>query len=84
MSNLGLLEELKTRMLTADGAMGTLLYSYGIDYCNEELNIAKTGNYRERSIRIILRPEQILFKRIHTEQMRLSCALWTRKSSKRN
>ena len=41
MSNLGLLEELKTRMLTADGAMGTLLYSYGIDYCNEELNLQK-------------------------------------------
>ncbi|WP_391117620.1 bifunctional homocysteine S-methyltransferase/methylenetetrahydrofolate reductase [Psychrobacillus sp. L3] len=38
---MGLLEKLKTNMLTADGAMGTLLYSYGIDYCNEELNIQK-------------------------------------------
>lgn len=38
---MGLLEELQTRMLTADGAMGTLLYSYGIDYCNEELNLQK-------------------------------------------
>lgn len=38
---MGLLEKLQTNMLTADGAMGTLLYSYGIDYCNEELNIQK-------------------------------------------
>ncbi|MFK8794802.1 bifunctional homocysteine S-methyltransferase/methylenetetrahydrofolate reductase [Planococcus plakortidis] len=36
-----LLDELKKRMLTADGAMGTLLYSYGIEYCNEELNIQR-------------------------------------------
>ncbi|MGO1059383.1 bifunctional homocysteine S-methyltransferase/methylenetetrahydrofolate reductase [Planococcus sp. FY231025] len=36
-----LLEALKTRVLTADGAMGTLLYSYGIEYCNEELNIQR-------------------------------------------
>lgn len=38
---MGLLERLQTSILTADGAMGTLLYSYGIDYCNEELNIQK-------------------------------------------
>lgn len=38
---MGLLEKLKTNMLTADGAMGTLLYSYGIEYCNEELNIER-------------------------------------------
>ncbi|WP_313893472.1 bifunctional homocysteine S-methyltransferase/methylenetetrahydrofolate reductase [Psychrobacillus sp.] len=38
---MGLLEKLKTNMLTADGAMGTILYSYGIDYCNEELNIVR-------------------------------------------
>lgn len=38
---MSLLEKLQTSMLTADGAMGTLLYSYGIDYCNEELNIQK-------------------------------------------
>ncbi|MBK3496240.1 bifunctional homocysteine S-methyltransferase/methylenetetrahydrofolate reductase [Viridibacillus sp. YIM B01967] len=38
---MGLLEKLKTQMLTADGAMGTLLYSYGIDYCYEELNLTK-------------------------------------------
>lgn len=35
------LDRLKTEILTADGAMGTLLYSYGIDYCYEELNITK-------------------------------------------
>ena len=34
---MGLLEELKTRVLTADGAIGTLLYSYGLDYCHEEM-----------------------------------------------
>lgn len=38
---MGLLEELQTRVLTADGAIGTLLYSYGLDYCHEEMNIAR-------------------------------------------
>ncbi|WP_102693789.1 bifunctional homocysteine S-methyltransferase/methylenetetrahydrofolate reductase [Rummeliibacillus pycnus] len=38
---MGLLEKLQTQVLTADGAMGTLLYSYGIDYCYEELNVKK-------------------------------------------
>ncbi|OLN23622.1 bifunctional homocysteine S-methyltransferase/methylenetetrahydrofolate reductase [Domibacillus antri] len=36
-----LLDRLKTDVLTADGAMGTLLYSYGIDFCYEELNTEK-------------------------------------------
>ncbi|OMP68117.1 bifunctional homocysteine S-methyltransferase/methylenetetrahydrofolate reductase [Domibacillus epiphyticus] len=36
-----LLNRLKTDVLTADGAMGTLLYSYGIDFCYEELNTEK-------------------------------------------
>ncbi len=36
-----LLEALKTRVLTADGAIGTLLYSYGLDYCHEEMNVTK-------------------------------------------
>lgn len=35
----GLLEALKTQALTADGAMGTLLYSYGLEYCHEEMNV---------------------------------------------
>lgn len=34
-------EQLKTRVLTADGAMGTLLYSYGINNCHEEMNVSK-------------------------------------------
>lgn len=38
---MGLLEALKTRILTADGAIGTLLYSYGLDYCHEEMNVTK-------------------------------------------
>ena len=37
----GLLEALKTKQLTADGAMGTLLYSYGLEYCLEEMNVVK-------------------------------------------
>lgn len=38
---MSLLDQLKTNVLTADGAMGTILYSYGIDYCYEELNVEK-------------------------------------------
>ena len=35
---MGLREVLGTRLLIADGAMGTMLYPYGIDRCQEELN----------------------------------------------
>jgi methionine synthase / methylenetetrahydrofolate reductase(NADPH) len=35
------LEKLKNQILIADGAMGTLLYSYGSDMCFEELNLSK-------------------------------------------
>ena len=38
---MGLLDVLKTKVLTADGAMGTLLYSYGLDNCHEEMNLIK-------------------------------------------
>ncbi|HZG72327.1 MAG TPA: bifunctional homocysteine S-methyltransferase/methylenetetrahydrofolate reductase [Chondromyces sp.] len=38
---MNLLERLQKEVLTADGAMGTLLYSYGIDFCYEELNLTK-------------------------------------------
>ncbi|MDI7743648.1 bifunctional homocysteine S-methyltransferase/methylenetetrahydrofolate reductase [Lysinibacillus fusiformis] len=38
---MGLLEALKTKVLTADGAMGTLLYAYGLDNCHEEMNIIR-------------------------------------------
>lgn len=41
MSGVGLLEALKTKVLTADGAMGTLLYAYGLDNCHEEMNIIR-------------------------------------------
>ncbi|MDP4083154.1 MAG: bifunctional homocysteine S-methyltransferase/methylenetetrahydrofolate reductase [Bacillota bacterium] len=34
------LEKLKNQLLIADGAMGTLLYSYGTDCCFEELNLS--------------------------------------------
>ncbi|QHN48459.1 bifunctional homocysteine S-methyltransferase/methylenetetrahydrofolate reductase [Geobacillus stearothermophilus] len=37
---MGLLDVLKERILIADGAMGTLLYSHGIDRCFEELNLS--------------------------------------------
>lgn len=33
-------DELKTRILIGDGAIGTLLYSNGIDNCYEELNVS--------------------------------------------
>lgn len=36
-----LLDRLKDNVLVADGAMGTLLYSYGIDFSYEELNVEK-------------------------------------------
>ncbi|KGR90637.1 homocysteine methyltransferase [Ureibacillus massiliensis 4400831 = CIP 108448 = CCUG 49529] len=38
---MGLREALQTKVLTADGAMGTLLYSYGLDYCHEEMNLTR-------------------------------------------
>ncbi|MCA1053669.1 bifunctional homocysteine S-methyltransferase/methylenetetrahydrofolate reductase [Rossellomorea aquimaris] len=35
-----LIQSLKENILIADGAMGTLLYSYGVDRCFEELNLS--------------------------------------------
>lgn len=43
---MGFLEDIKNKTLIADGAMGTLLYSYGIDRCFEELNISKPEEIR--------------------------------------
>ncbi|MEQ6390685.1 bifunctional homocysteine S-methyltransferase/methylenetetrahydrofolate reductase [Bacillaceae bacterium S4-13-58] len=37
---MGLLKELNEKILIADGAMGTLLYSHGVDSCFEELNLS--------------------------------------------
>ncbi|MFA8437976.1 bifunctional homocysteine S-methyltransferase/methylenetetrahydrofolate reductase [Pueribacillus sp. YX66] len=36
---MSLLKHLETKILIGDGAMGTLLYSYGVDHCFEHLNI---------------------------------------------
>ncbi|MBO0958869.1 bifunctional homocysteine S-methyltransferase/methylenetetrahydrofolate reductase [Neobacillus sp. MM2021_6] len=36
------LEKLQNQILIADGAMGTLLYSYGTDCCFEELNLSQS------------------------------------------
>ena len=36
---MNLLETMKERILIGDGAMGTLLYSHGVDLCFEELNL---------------------------------------------
>ena len=47
-----LLEALKTKQLTADGAMGTLLYSYGLEYCLEEMNVVKPELIVKNSQRI--------------------------------
>ena len=33
-------DEIKKRILIGEGAMGTLLYSTGVDQCHEELNIS--------------------------------------------
>lgn len=38
---MGFLEALNERVLLGDGATGTLLYSYGIDFCFEQLNLTK-------------------------------------------
>ncbi|MBP1913481.1 homocysteine S-methyltransferase [Lederbergia galactosidilyticus] len=38
---MGLLERLKKEILIGDGAAGTLLYSYGIDRCFDQLNLSK-------------------------------------------
>ncbi len=35
------LNKLKNNILIGDGAMGTLLYSYGVDQCFEELNLSQ-------------------------------------------
>lgn len=36
-----LLERLQKEVLTADGAIGTVLYSYGLEYCHEEMNVQR-------------------------------------------
>jgi methionine synthase I (cobalamin-dependent)/5,10-methylenetetrahydrofolate reductase len=38
---MNLLDKLQKQILIADGAMGTLLYSFGVDSCSEELNLSQ-------------------------------------------
>ena len=35
------LDKLNNQILIADGAIGTLLYTYGVDSCSEELNLSQ-------------------------------------------
>ena len=35
------LEDLQSKILIGDGAMGTMLYSHGVDRCFDELNLSK-------------------------------------------
>ncbi|KOP82590.1 bifunctional homocysteine S-methyltransferase/methylenetetrahydrofolate reductase [Cytobacillus solani] len=44
---MSLLERMKNEILIADGAMGTLLYSYGTDCCFEELNISQAEQIQQ-------------------------------------
>jgi homocysteine S-methyltransferase len=44
---MGLLEDLQNRILIGDGATGTLLYSYGVDRCFEELNLSKPEEIKQ-------------------------------------
>ncbi|MFT8321295.1 MAG: bifunctional homocysteine S-methyltransferase/methylenetetrahydrofolate reductase [Bacillus sp. (in: firmicutes)] len=41
------LKKMKNEILIADGAMGTLLYSYGKDSCQEELNLSHSDKIEE-------------------------------------
>ena len=49
------LEKLKNQILIGDGAMGTLLYSFGTDSCFEELNLSHPEKIKI-SIKPILMP----------------------------
>lgn len=44
---MGLMEDLQNQILIADGAMGTLLYSYGIDRCFDEMNISNSDEIKK-------------------------------------
>jgi methionine synthase / methylenetetrahydrofolate reductase(NADPH) len=44
---MSLLEKLEKQILIADGAMGTLLYSFGKDSCLEELNLSHPDKIQE-------------------------------------
>lgn len=38
---MGLLADLESKILVADGAMGTMLYAYGLEFCHEEMNMER-------------------------------------------
>ena len=59
----GLLERLKTDILVADGAMGTLLYANGLDNCYETYNLTHPEKVLPFT-RLILRRELMLFRQI--------------------
>ncbi|ADU31587.1 bifunctional homocysteine S-methyltransferase/methylenetetrahydrofolate reductase [Evansella cellulosilytica] len=44
---MGLLDDLKKQVIVADGAMGTLLYSYGVGNCFEEMNLSHPDQIKE-------------------------------------
>lgn len=71
MAKMRLLDALKSKVLTADGAMGTLLYSYGLDNCHEEMNIIRP-DVIEKFMVNILQQVRMLFKQIHMVPMPLN------------
>lgn len=44
---MNLLDRLKSEIIIADGAMGTLLYSYGTDSCFEQLNLSHSEQIQQ-------------------------------------
>ena len=58
-------QELKNRILVGEGAMGTLLYSHGIDLCYEELNITNPNQIETIHQAYFTVREPILSNRIH-------------------
>lgn len=69
---MGLLEKLKTHVLTADGAIGTVLYGYGLEYCHEEMNVQRPELIEKKFIVNILLRALILSKPIHMVPTRLN------------
>lgn len=44
---MGLLDDLQQKTIIADGAMGTLLYSYGVGHCFDELNLSQPDQVKK-------------------------------------
>lgn len=45
--DMSFLEDLQSKILIGDGAMGTLLYSYGVDFCFEQLNTSQPERIKQ-------------------------------------